>query len=335
MFSAIRKFIRNTFLIANKLRIAICLVAWLFYSCFQAATAQVCADPSGGIVFNQTFGTARSPVSITGLTTYEYEPIDCPGDGQYTITSALESDCFNATWYTVATDHTPGDVQGNMLVINGGDKAGLFYQQPVGALCKGTSYEFSMWVLNLLKTGTCLDALIPNLTIRVETIDGLLIQSIDIGQILQTDTPTWRRCSILFTAPESDDEIVVKLINNQGGLGCGNDMLIDDLQVKQCSECVGQPELVYVPDAFTPNNDGVNDTMSVFLQSAASDSFALKVYNRWGSLIFTSSDPAHKWDGNFAGTPCAVGTYTWEITHKSSSSPKRETVQTGRILLMR
>ncbi|WP_460972015.1 T9SS type B sorting domain-containing protein [Spirosoma migulaei] len=334
MASAIRKFIRNSFLIANRLRVAICLVACFFCTCFQPTIAQVCADPSGELVFNQTFGTARSTSSIAGLTPYEYEPINCPGDGQYTITNALDGSCFNSTWYAVATDHTPNDTQGNMLVINGGSKAGMFYQQPVSGLCKGTSYEVSVWVLNLLKTGTCLNALIPNLSISIETNDGLVIQSTLIGPILQTDSPTWRRCSLVFTAPTTVDEVVIKLINNQGDLGCGNDMIIDDLQVKQCSECVGQPEPVFVPTVFTPNNDGVNDTLAVFLHAATSNSFSLKIYNRWGSLIFTSSDPAQKWDGTYSGAPCATGTYTWVIAFRSGTT-RSDIIQTGSILLMR
>ncbi|MVM34753.1 T9SS type B sorting domain-containing protein [Spirosoma sp. HMF4905] len=335
MASAIRKFIRNSYLIANKLRLAICLVTCLFYTFFQPVVAQVCADPSGELVFNQTFGTASNPVSIAGLTPYEYEPINCPGDGQYTIAPVLDDSCFNATWYAVSTDHTPSDVQGNMLVINGGSQAGIFYRQPVSGLCKGTSYEVSVWVLNLLKTGTCSNPLIPNLSINVETNDGLIIQSTNIGPIQQTDIPTWRRCSILFTVPTADGEVVIKLINNQGDLGCGNDMLIDDLQVKQCSECVGPPELVYVPDVFTPNNDGINDTLAIFLRTSASSSFSLKIYNRWGSLIFTSTDPAHKWDGNYAGVACASGTYSWVIAYRSGTSPRNEIVRTGHVLLMR
>lgn len=334
MASAIRKFIRNNFLIANRLRVAICLVACFSYTCFQLVTAQVCADPSGELVFNQTFGTTGSTSSLAGLTPYEYEPISCPGDGQYTITQALDGNCFNSTWYAVATDHTPTDTQGNMLVINGGSRAGMFFQQPVSGLCKGTSYEVSVWVLNLLKTGTCTNALIPNLSINVETKDGLVIQSTVIGPILQTDSPTWRRCSLLFTAPTTIDEVVIKLINNQGDLGCGNDMIIDDLQVKQCSECVGQADPVFVPAVFTPNNDGINDTLAVFLRAATSNSFTLKIYNRWGSLIFTSSDPALKWDGFFSGEPCATGAYTWVIAFRSGTT-KHDMIQTGSVLLMR
>ncbi|MVM36997.1 T9SS type B sorting domain-containing protein [Spirosoma sp. HMF3257] len=335
MSTAIRKFIRNSFLIANKLRVAICWIACFSYTCIQPIVAQVCANPSGEIVFNQTFGTVSNPVSLAGLTTYEYEPINCPGDGQYTLATTLDGNCFNATWYAVSTDHTSSDGQGNMLIVNGGSLAGTFYQQPVSGLCKGTSYEVSVWVLNLLKTGTCSNPLIPNLSIHIETKDGFLIQSTVIGLIQQADTPTWRRCSTVFTVPTTDGEVVIKLINNQGDLGCGNDMLIDDLQVKQCSECVGPPELVYVPDVFTPNNDGVNDNLAVFLSPSASSSFALNIYNRWGSLIFTSTDPTYKWDGNYAGTACATGAYTWVIAYRSSTLPRIETVKTGHVLLMR
>ncbi|MBN8821443.1 MAG: gliding motility-associated C-terminal domain-containing protein [Spirosoma sp.] len=332
---AARKVIRNSYRLSITLRPAIGLIACFLYARPQLVTAQQCANPSGELVVNQTFGVAGNPVSIANQTTYEFEPIDCPGDGQYAVLSSLDGTCFNSTWYAVDRDHTSASTRGNMLVVNGGNKPGVFYQQAVSGLCKGTSYEVSFWVMNLLRTETCLNALIPNLSISIETSEGLVIQSLTIGQIPQTDSPTWRRCSVLFTAPTSTEDIVIKLINNQGDYGCGNDMALDDFQVRQCGECPNQPETVYIPDAFSPNNDGMNDRLAFFTQLKTSNAFRIRVFNRWGNLIFSSQNPAETWDGTFNGSPCPADTYTWIVTYQSVTQPKREISQTGRVVLVR
>src|SRR5690606_19151529 len=58
---------------------------------------------------------------------------------------------------------------------------------------------------------------------------------------------------------------------------------------------------LYVPTAFSPNLDGVNDMFEIF--GTHLYQFNIKIYNRWGELIFASDDPGIFWDGNYAGTP--------------------------------
>ncbi|GAB3947689.1 hypothetical protein GCM10028805_20410 [Spirosoma harenae] len=317
------------------MRVAINMIACIFCVFPLSINAQVCNYPSGEVLINQSFSTAGSPISIADFTSYEFEPISCPGDGQYAVLNSVDGTCFNSTWHNLPGDHTTSNGTGNMLVVNGGNKPGTFYQQPVSYLCRGTNYEISFWVVNLLRPNTCSEALIPNLSINVETKDGVLIQSTAIGLIDQTETPTWRRYSTLFTVPVTTDEVIIKLVNHQGDYGCGNDMAIDDIQLKPCGECAAPPEIVYVPDAFTPNNDGVNDTLAFFLRASAANSYSVKIFNRWGNPVFTSQNAAEQWDGTFGGMPCPAGPYTWIITRQSSASTRNKQIQTGRVLLIR
>lgn len=299
----------------------------------QPVIAQVCSNPGGPLVFSQTFGTATKPVIMDGLTSYQYIPPTCPADGQYTITSTIDGGCFNYTWYAVVSDHTPDDVDGNMMIVNGANKAGAFYQQPVSDLCGGTNYELSFWVLNLLKTGICVNPLKPNLSVNIETKNGTLLFSAPIGNIEQADKPVWSRYAAVFTAPKTTDATIIKLVNNTGDYGCGNDMVIDDLQIRQCEDCAsGQ---IYVPDAFTPNNDGVNDDLQFYVPKVIS--YDLKIYNRWGSVIFSSNDVAQRWNGTHGGSPCNEGEYTWVITYRAAQATQEpnEHTQTGHVLLLR
>jgi len=56
---------------------------------------------------------------------------------------------------------------------------------------------------------------------------------------------------------------------------------------------------LYVPSAFTPNGDGMNDVFKVVARGIGK--FNLQVHNRWGELVFETEDPNSGWDGTFKG----------------------------------
>ena len=91
---------------------------------------------------------------------------------------------------------------------------------------------------------------------------------------------------------------------------------------------------VNVPDAFTPNNDGVNDVLQVF--TAYVTDYQFKIYNRWGEVIFATSNPEQKWDGTYHGTTYPSMLYPYIVTFKSESFPERGWVtKRGSVLLIR
>ena len=54
----------------------------------------------------------------------------------------------------------------------------------------------------------------------------------------------------------------------------------------------------YIPTTFSPNGDGLNDTFKIHFEEAP-DVFWVQIYNRWGQLIFLSTDPEEGWDGSY------------------------------------
>lgn len=70
----------------------------------------------------------------------------------------------------------------------------------------------------------------------------------------------------------------------------------------------------YIPNAFTPNNDGINDYFGV-LNGFAVQNFSMKIYNRYGQMVFSSNDIAKKWDGKFKGKLMSPGSYTWSMVY--------------------
>ena len=75
-----------------------------------------------------------------------------------------------------------------------------------------------------------------------------------------------------------------------------------------------------VPNAFTPNNDGVNDVF--FPVSETVKTYTLSVFNRWGEKVFSSDDPTIPWDGTFQGLPACSDTYAWEIAYSTYEDGK-------------
>jgi gliding motility-associated-like protein len=90
----------------------------------------------------------------------------------------------------------------------------------------------------------------------------------------------------------------------------------------------------YVPNAFSPNQDGVNDEYEIFGKKKNWKFLDMQIFNRWGERVFTSSDINFHWDGRFKGqllTP-QVLVYTLQITFIDGHS---EMMQRGSITLLR
>ena len=75
---------------------------------------------------------------------------------------------------------------------------------------------------------------------------------------------------------------------------------------------------IKVPNIFTPNGDGVNDLFLVQYRSIAE--FNMWVYNRWGKLVFSTTDPDRGWDGTIYGKPAAEGAYFYVIRAKGTDA---------------
>lgn len=69
---------------------------------------------------------------------------------------------------------------------------------------------------------------------------------------------------------------------------------------------------LYIPDIFTPNNDGINDRFLVFAENVME--FDIFIFNRWGAEIFHSTSLANSWDGTFKGTLCPLGVYYYQVS---------------------
>lgn len=72
---------------------------------------------------------------------------------------------------------------------------------------------------------------------------------------------------------------------------------------------------LYFPTAFTPNNDSRNDQFGPLGNTAAVSKYSLRIYNRWGQMVFYSNDPFKKWDGRLAGKLNATNLFVWHAEY--------------------
>jgi gliding motility-associated-like protein len=78
---------------------------------------------------------------------------------------------------------------------------------------------------------------------------------------------------------------------------------------------------IAVPSAFTPNGDGRNDYLYP-LNAYKADGVNFSVYNRYGQLVFHTTNWQQKWDGTINGQPAASGTYVWLFSYTHHDTGK-------------
>ena len=101
---------------------------------------------------------------------------------------------------------------------------------------------------------------------------------------------------------------------------------------------VNKERNVFIPNAFTPNGDGVNDILHVFGDPSVSNINIFTIYDRWGEALFTvenamPNDPTFGWDGQFKGKEMnsAVFVYYAEVSFIDGE----EKVLKGSVTLLR
>ncbi len=76
---------------------------------------------------------------------------------------------------------------------------------------------------------------------------------------------------------------------------------------------VNEEFTMYIPDVFTPNGDGLNDLFIVKGAGFVEEGFEMRIYDRWGELIYKTNDVMKGWDGTVKGTPAKNDVYIYKI----------------------
>jgi gliding motility-associated-like protein len=90
---------------------------------------------------------------------------------------------------------------------------------------------------------------------------------------------------------------------------------------------------IYIPNAFTPNNDGKNQDFCIKGYGLVRETYLLVIYDRWGNEVFSSTDIDECWDGNINGKKAEQGTFVYRVVFTDTMGTKRQKV--GNITLIR
>ena len=185
-------------------------------------------------VISIDFGTGIGrDVNSTRVANYYRVPTSCPSDGHYAYASSTRN-CFNNDWHTLTADHTEGDADGNMLLVNGAYSPGVFLETTITGLEGGAIYEFGVWLMNLCKpTYKCPFPLLPNISIGLETVTAEAVGKFATGNLPRVASPHWTQYRAYFTMPASMTTLVLVMANSAPG-GCGNDFALDDITFRKC-----------------------------------------------------------------------------------------------------
>lgn len=179
------------------------------------------------------FGKGDTPdFTPASLTNYDRTRGSCPTDGHYTFTSATY-DCFAGDWFTITADHTPGDVAGNMMLVNAAPQGGVFLRRNIEGLKAGSRYEVALWMINVCRLGICCSSLSPDVSFVVSTAGGKKLAGFRVGDLPQRHTAQWRKFAGYFTVPHGEGRVVLTMLNSTVG-GCGNDFALDDITFSEC-----------------------------------------------------------------------------------------------------
>jgi len=89
---------------------------------------------------------------------------------------------------------------------------------------------------------------------------------------------------------------------------------------------------LFIPSAFTPNGDGLNETFFISNAVVMSELYSFEIFDRWGNVVFATDDPNGQWDGNYSGTPVNSNTFVYRVAYRCKDE---DLFETGTVTIMR
>lgn len=230
-----------TLLKSNGIKRMMLLVSFFVFTLVSNKLSAQAYCSSELVYWNEDFGTGTTSTSNSNVRNLNHQPNGLfVNEGTYRIINNTQQ---LSNWHN-SEDHTSGDIDGKMLVING--EAGIFYRKGVSRNLGYPAgfYSVSFFLMNVNTPGTCApNPLLPNITIKAEYRNAsnnwieLTNSPITTGPIPQTANPLWLKIGGVFTLPTTGSFLVNRIrftLSNGTVGGCGNDFAIDDLKFASC-----------------------------------------------------------------------------------------------------
>ena len=89
----------------------------------------------------------------------------------------------------------------------------------------------------------------------------------------------------------------------------------------------------YIPDIFTINNDNINDVFKPIITGIIVESYEFNIYDRWGKLLFSTTNYLDGWDGTHKGNIVEQDIYSYKVNYTTTSNNKKEYI--GKVTLVK
>lgn len=136
--------------------------------------------------------------------------------------------------------------------------------------------------------------------------NGYFEWSISSGGIITGGIGT-NQISVQWGGTIGNYTIFVYVIEN----GCFGEISNYFVNIEECLEVN-----LFIPNAFSPNGDLINDNFSVVINDVLS--YQLTIWNRWGELVFETNDPWGNWNGTYKGKESPQDVYTYKVIFEDS-----------------
>jgi gliding motility-associated-like protein len=134
--------------------------------------------------------------------------------------------------------------------------------------------------------------------------------------------------------PHSGDTTKTITVNTEGTYvvrATNKEGCVTEQSTKVVDKC--EPRF-FIPDAFTPDGEGHNEILEVF--GAYYTNFSIRIYNRWGEVIYATTDIEARWDGTYKGVKVQPGSYPYVLSYEALYYPERNPiVKRGSVMVIR
>ncbi|MFT3703868.1 MAG: gliding motility-associated C-terminal domain-containing protein [Agriterribacter sp.] len=161
------------------------------------------------------------------------------------------------------------------------------------------------------------------------------------AHFLPNDTAVCSYSSIIITPENIYQQYQWSTLSNQSYISVSTPGTYW-LSVKDNNGCEGNDTILvvakncltgfYIPSAFTPNNDKLNDVFKPIIGAILKE-YTFAIYNRWGQILFSTNDINKGWDGTYNGQTQNTGVFMWTCTWQGDNGPKN--FEKGTVTLIR
>ena len=166
---------------------------------------------------------------------------------------------------------------------------------------------------------------LPNVLINqgvspISITNGSSVELTALGAVTYTWSTNATSASITESPLVSTSYCIIGMDNNK----CLDTSCVNIIVEETCGN-------VFIPDAFSPNGDGVNELFKVYGKCISE--LTLQIFDRWGNKVFETTDQLIGWDGTFQGNKMNTGTYIYQAAYTLNTGEKDKTK--GNIILIR